>query len=75
MLGIQPDDIEQLLDALVLLAAGADSMNLKRLGDDLADGHARVQARVRVLEDELHVAPVRLQIASLETERVLAVER
>ena len=67
VLRVQPDDVEQLPDALVLLAAGSDSVNLERLGDDLADGHARIQARVRILEDELHVSAVRLQIAPLES--------
>src|SRR5262249_22192641 len=36
-------------------APGADVVDLERLGDRGADGHARVQGRVRVLEDHLHV--------------------
>ncbi len=30
--------------------------NAQRLGDGLADGHARIQARERILKDDLQVA-------------------
>src|SRR5688500_7044447 len=37
-------------------------MHLERLRQDLADRHARVEGRVRVLEDHLHVAPEPAQL-------------
>jgi len=40
--------------------------NHQRFRDDLADGHARIETRVGILEDDLDVATIRLQIASLE---------
>ena len=34
-----------------------------RLGDDLADAHARVQRAERILEDHLHAEPKRSRLA------------
>jgi hypothetical protein len=45
------------------------------LGDDVAHRHARVQRRVRVLEDDLHVAAQRLQLVAAQVEDILAVEK
>src|SRR3712207_7941972 len=36
--------------------SAADAVDDERLGDDVAGGHPRVQRRVRILEDDLHVA-------------------
>ena len=52
----------------------ADAVHGERLGDDLADGHARVERRVRVLEDELHLAAERLEGLALEREHIGPVE-
>ena len=40
---------------LELLLAPADLVDLQRLGDDIADGHAGVQRGIGVLEDDLHL--------------------
>ena len=51
-------------------------MDRERLGDDRADRLARVQRRVRVLEDHLHLAAQRLAArAPRERRDVAAVER
>ena len=42
-------------------------------GDDVFDRHARIQARVRILEDDLHLAPERPHIARRERHEVTAV--
>ena len=46
-----------------------DAVDLERLADDRADGLARVQRRVRVLEDHLHLAPQRQQRAPVRVWR------
>jgi len=51
----QPDEREHLGDVLVCLVLGYDSMDDSRLRDRAADLQPRVQRRVRVLEDHLHL--------------------
>ena len=52
---------QQLANALVaLLLALAQLVHVNRLGDDIADRHARVQRGVRILEDHLRPAAVLL---------------
>ena len=46
----------------------------QRLADDRADRHARVQRRVRILEDDLHVARQRAQLVAAQRGDVLALE-
>jgi hypothetical protein len=46
----------------------------ERLGDDLAHGHPRVQRGVRILEDDLDLAPDRPHLTPLEARDVAAVE-
>ena len=50
-------------------------MNLERLADGLADGSTRVQAGERVLENDLHLAPMWAQLACPQTGDIGAVER
>ncbi len=59
VLGIEPHDLEHLLAALLALLARPHPVDDQRLGHDLAEGHPRVERGIRVLEDELHVPPVR----------------
>ena len=66
--------MKQFRDALAPLGARAESMNDERLLDDLARPHARVQRRVGILKDDLHVAPRGAQPFGGEREHVLAVE-
>ena len=53
---VEADDVEQLADPRRAVAARADPVHDERLADDVADGHARVERRVRILEDDLHLA-------------------
>ena len=53
---VEADDLQQLLHTLGLGLALREVMDLDRLADDVADGHARVQGGVGVLEDHLHAA-------------------
>ena len=59
-----PDLLEQLRDARLLVGSRlGELVDADRLAHDLAHRHARVQARVRVLEDDLHPAAQRPQLA------------
>ena len=53
---------------------GDQVVDLHRLGDDVADRHARVQRGVGVLEDHLQVAAHLAHLATVELRQVLALE-
>ena len=63
VLRAQADDLEQLLHAGPDLRAARDPVDPERVADDLLDGLPRVQRRVGVLEDDLHLAAERTQLA------------
>ena len=56
VLGVEPDELHQLLDPVDLVAAC--SMPWMRIGSPMIDPHrhARVERRVRILEDDLDLA-------------------
>ena len=56
VLGVQSDNVEKLADALNAFLLGAHAVNGHGLGDDLTDGHTRVERSIRILEDKLHLA-------------------
>ena len=70
----EPDRLEQLLDARLPLLLVAELVDLQRVADDRADPLARIQARVRILEDHLHLAAQRPQPAGAELLDRLALE-
>ena len=71
---VQPDRVHQLHHPRPPLGLAELRVLVERLGDDRADGHARVEARLRVLEDHLHLRPQRPQRAALEPGDVAALE-
>ena len=74
MLRIETDDIEQLSNALDALLGRTDTVDHHGLGDDLADGHTRIEGRVGILEDELHVAAHGLELFLVHLGNVFALE-
>ena len=57
VLGVEPDEVEQLLDPLAAPTLRHDVLvDLERLSDDVADRHPGVERGVGVLEDDLDVA-------------------
>src|SRR5450759_2576804 len=70
----QADLLEQLGDPLALLVARRHAVDGKRLADDIAGGHARIEGSERVLEDDLHRTPVRTQLGLAEMGDIAAVE-
>jgi hypothetical protein len=74
-LAAEPDLGEHLLDRLGLLALVLREPERRDpLGHDLAHRHARVQGRVRVLEDDLHAPAQRSERALGQPRDLLAVE-
>ena len=70
VLRVEPDPVHQVLHrALALALALVHAVDRERLADDRADRAPRVQRRVRVLEDHLHLAPQRLDVARAESPR------
>jgi hypothetical protein len=49
-------------------------VDLQRLGDDVAHRHAGVQARIGVLEDDLHVPAHDKHLLAVVAEYVLAID-
>src|SRR5207302_787898 len=62
-LGAQADDVEQFGDALFARGGVAEAVDDERLVEDVADGHARIERRVRILEDDLRALAERAQRA------------
>ncbi len=73
VVGVEADPLQQLLGALQPALAGRDvGVHRPALGHDVADGHARVQRAVRVLEDDLDLAAVPLERPAAHLGDVLA---
>ena len=70
----ETDDLEQLLHPPYLLLAVGQVVDLQWLPDDVTHGHARVQRRVGILEDDLHVPAQPAQLLFGEFEDVPAFE-
>src|SRR6266567_7642067 len=73
MLRREPDQRKQFRDTVTLTTDG-QTVERERLGEHLADGHARIERRVRVLEDDLQRASPRAQALRVECEKVFALE-
>ncbi len=71
---LESDQLEQFLDAGPPLEFRPEPMDDQRFLDDVADPHARVERGVRVLKDDLHVAPRRPQPRAREGEHVFVPE-
>ena len=73
-LGAKPHALEQRGDPLPLLLAGRDLVHGEWLADDASNRHARIQRRVRVLEDDLHLAAQRPHPRPVVVRDVLAAQ-
>src|SRR2546422_4968336 len=73
--GVEADDAEQLLHASVALASSHHAEVVERLRDDVADRHARVQGRKRVLEDHLQLPAVLAQLLAPELRQLDVTEK
>src|SRR5262245_60576798 len=66
MLGRQADGLEDLLDAPLLLRAAAEVVDTHRVGNDRPHALARIERRVRILKDHLHLASERAEAPHAE---------
>ena len=71
----QPRVVERLIDAFGALPAGADGMHREGLGNLVGDAPSRVEALVRVLEDDLDAPPVVTQPAAADAGDIRALEQ
>ena len=71
---VEADQPEQLGDARAARRPVAEPVDDERLLDDLPRAHPRVERRVRILKDDLHVAPRRRAGAPARTQHVVAAE-
>ncbi len=62
--GVDADQVEQLLDPALALVARAQLVDEQRLAHDVAQRHAAVERGVGVLKDHLHAAPLAAQRAA-----------
>src|SRR5260370_7892003 len=70
----QTDLLQQLADPFLPLLFAAEAVDDERLGQDVADPHARVERRIRVLEHELHRHALGSQLPSAQLRAVRAGE-
>src|SRR5262249_57242800 len=63
--GSKSDKLEELGDPLAPIALRR-AVDLQRLADDVARRHARIERGERILKDDLHLAPIRPQLAFLQ---------
>src|SRR5258706_4862338 len=68
---IEAHALEEVGDHFLALAAAGNAMDLDGLTDDVADGHARVEAADGVLEDDLHVAAELAELFAFVAEEIL----
>src|SRR5712691_5650903 len=74
MLGLEPDELEDLADPLSSLRALGEPVNAERLADGRADRLARVERVGRVLEDDLDAAAELAEAPLRGGRQVLALE-
>src|SRR5829696_4884550 len=70
----ESDRVEELDDPPFERGASSEPVEADRLPDDLATRHARIEGRVRVLEDDVHPTAVRPQAAARQMGDVGPVE-
>ena len=74
VVGLQPDHVHHLLDLIPALRVAAEAVDAQPLADAVADRGPRVQAGVRVLEDDLHPAPIGPELGALDPRDIRPIE-
>jgi hypothetical protein len=74
VLGVEPDQLHQLLHPASARRSGADPIDGQRVADDRADPPVGVERPVGVLEDHLELAPVGPQLPAGKVGDVMPVE-
>ena len=71
---VEADDAHDLLDALVGFPTAREAKVPQWFAHDVADGHAWVERRVRILKDHLHVLPQPAELLASQVREVGAFE-
>ena len=71
---LESDQAQQFVDALTAACGRPQIVQRQWLGQDLADGHARVERRIGVLEDDLGIAAEGAQLLRIQCAQVAALE-
>jgi hypothetical protein len=74
VVGLQPDHVHHPRDLGASLGRRSDAVDAQPLADAVADRRARVEAGVRVLEDDLHPPAIRLERRALQRHEVDPIE-
>ena len=69
---VEADEVKELGDPIAPRPAVTQAVDDERLLDDLSRAHARVEGRIRILKDDLHVAPRLTQAPAGKGQHVLA---
>src|ERR1043166_1094093 len=75
VIGIETDTAQQTRDTLATFALRALFVNHERLGNDVANLHTRIQRRVRILKNDLHLAPHLAQLFLPKRENVASLKK
>src|SRR5215468_9593230 len=71
---VEPDKVQQVGYAIAAAVDGHDIMQGQWLADELLDGHTRIERRIRVLKNDLRLAPMGSQLFFIEFENAAALE-
>ena len=74
MVRLEPHDIHHLAHALAPFGAVADPVDAQALADAVADGRARIERCIRILEDDLHPPAVVAQRRAAQLRDVVPIE-
>src|SRR6476660_2309950 len=74
MSGIQTDETEQFLDAPAARVAIAELVDNQGFFDNLTGPHPRVERRIRVLKDDLHVPACLAKALARKPQHIVAAE-
>ena len=71
---IEPDEFKELRDSTGAFRASSNVVDVGWLAQDRANGHARVQRGIRILEDHLHAASKVVKFTPLSSCKVVSVK-
>src|SRR2546429_8672632 len=71
----QPDTNQQIGNLVARLRGGSEPVGIERRGNRRADRHARIEARERILEDDLHALAQLAQGTSTHAENIRPIDQ
>ena len=71
---LETNQTQQFLDAFATARGRHQVMQRQRFGQDLADGHARIERGIGILKDDLRIAAEGAQLVGIKCEQIAALE-